>query len=56
VVNLPLAVEIAQIPDEIKGYGYIKETNMTKAAEKLASLLKQFTSPAAPVSELIAAE
>ncbi|MBI1339086.1 indolepyruvate ferredoxin oxidoreductase family protein [bacterium] len=37
-----LAVEIASIPDEIRGYGHVKEKAVEKAEARLASLMAKF--------------
>ena len=37
--NLKLAVDIASIPEHIRGYGHIKEANFAKAAAKHEELL-----------------
>jgi len=46
--NHALAVEIASIPEEIRGYGHIKEANAAKAATRWTTLLAQWRSPVAP--------
>jgi indolepyruvate ferredoxin oxidoreductase len=46
--NHALAVEIASIPNEIRGFGHIKERNLKKAKEKEARLLDAFRHPATP--------
>ncbi|CAN5821621.1 indolepyruvate ferredoxin oxidoreductase family protein [soil metagenome] len=45
--NHALAVKLASVPDEIKGYGHVKEANLAKAKRKEASLLEQWRNPAA---------
>ncbi len=45
--NLPKAVQIASIPEEIRGFGHVKEKNLKTAKEKQAALLKTFDAPAA---------
>jgi indolepyruvate ferredoxin oxidoreductase len=40
-----LAVEIASIPEEIRGYGHVKTKNLTAAKEKEAKLLAQYRAP-----------
>ncbi|MEZ0262977.1 MAG: indolepyruvate ferredoxin oxidoreductase family protein [Alphaproteobacteria bacterium] len=40
--NYDLAVSIAMIPEEIRGYGHVKDDHLKKAKEKEASLLAQF--------------
>jgi indolepyruvate ferredoxin oxidoreductase len=39
--NLPLVAEIARIPEEIRGYGHVKERHLRNAKEKEAALLAQ---------------
>ncbi|MEP6940883.1 MAG: DUF6537 domain-containing protein, partial [Rudaea sp.] len=43
--NLALAVEIASIPEQIRGYGHIKEANMAKAATLRETLLAAWRDP-----------
>jgi indolepyruvate ferredoxin oxidoreductase len=43
--NHALAVELASIPDEIRGYGHVKERSLETAKAAEASLLQQFRSP-----------
>ena len=43
--NLALAVEIASIPEHIRGYGHIKEANMAKAATLRGKLLAAWRNP-----------
>jgi indolepyruvate ferredoxin oxidoreductase len=52
--NLGIAVELANLPDEIRGYGYVKDASLVKANAKKAELLGKFNT--APAPELIAAE
>jgi indolepyruvate ferredoxin oxidoreductase len=40
-----LAVEIASIPEEIRGYGHVKTKNLAAAKEKEAKLLAQYRAP-----------
>ncbi|HYL17806.1 MAG TPA: indolepyruvate ferredoxin oxidoreductase family protein [Burkholderiales bacterium] len=40
-----LAVEIASIPEEIRGYGHVKMKNLAAAKEKEAKLLAQYRAP-----------
>lgn len=40
--NLQQAVEIARIPEEIRGYGHVKERHLATARPKWASLMKQW--------------
>ena len=44
--KLPLAVEIANIPDEIRGFGHVKERNLKAARAKWERLLAQWRSTA----------
>jgi indolepyruvate ferredoxin oxidoreductase len=44
--NHALAVELARVPEQIRGYGHIKERNIKKAKEREASLLAAFRTPA----------
>ncbi|MDY7576913.1 indolepyruvate ferredoxin oxidoreductase family protein [Herbaspirillum sp. RTI4] len=45
--NLVQAVEIASIPEGIRGYGHVKERHLEAALEKQARLLAGFDNPAA---------
>jgi indolepyruvate ferredoxin oxidoreductase len=45
--NHALAVEIARVPQQIRGFGHIKERNRAKAKEREASLLASFRAPTA---------
>ncbi len=42
--NLPLAVEIACIPEQIRGYGHIKQASAAKADQRRLELLATFRS------------
>ena len=42
-----LAVQIADIPDDIRGYGHIKDASMACAAERQTELMRLFRDPAA---------
>jgi indolepyruvate ferredoxin oxidoreductase len=46
--NHAMAVQIASVPDQIRGFGHVKEKNLQKAREREASLLAAFRKPAAP--------
>ena len=51
--NLPGAVQIANVPDEIRGYGHVKHANFELAAVREAELMHRFSPeryprPAAP--------
>jgi indolepyruvate ferredoxin oxidoreductase len=54
--KLEVAVALADLPDEIRGFGYIKEANLAKVEAKRAELLAQFQAPVEPEPELVAAE
>jgi indolepyruvate ferredoxin oxidoreductase len=43
--NHALAVEIARIPEHIRGYGHVKEAQLAAAKAKEATLLAQFRNP-----------
>ncbi|MDP2332411.1 MAG: indolepyruvate ferredoxin oxidoreductase family protein, partial [Reyranella sp.] len=45
--NHALAMKLAAIPDDIKGYGHIKDTHLAKAKAKEAELLHQWRHPEA---------
>lgn len=40
--NHAVAVQLASLPDEIRGFGYIKEDNLRKARARWAELLARF--------------
>ncbi len=40
--RLPLAVEIARIPDDIRGYGHVKDRHLAKARPKWAALMAEW--------------
>ena len=42
--NIALAVEIASIPEMIRGYGHVKEEHMKEASIKREQLLEQWNS------------
>jgi indolepyruvate ferredoxin oxidoreductase len=49
--NHALAVEIANLPEIIRGYGHIKAKNAADAHAKRDALLERFRNPAAPVAQ-----
>lgn len=51
--NHALAVQIASVPETMRGFGHVKEKNVKAAKEREASLLAAYGSPAA---QSIAAE
>jgi indolepyruvate ferredoxin oxidoreductase len=55
--NHPLAIEIASIPDDIRGYGHVKDKSVEKAEKKLAGLMAKWNAPAPnPAPRMVAAE
>ena len=46
--NHGLAVEIASIPEQIRGYGHVKEEHLAKARTRQAELLAAWRAPLAP--------
>jgi indolepyruvate ferredoxin oxidoreductase len=53
--NLAAAVAVASVPEEIRGYGHVKEANMTKAAAKREALLSAFKAPVQEIGRARAA-
>ncbi|MEO6023930.1 MAG: indolepyruvate ferredoxin oxidoreductase family protein, partial [Burkholderiales bacterium] len=47
--NYTTAVALAQIPEQIRGFGHIKERHLIEAKKKEAELLTAFRSPVEPV-------
>ena len=45
-VGLPLAVEIARIPEDIRGYGHVKERHLQAARKKWFALMDRWRAPA----------
>jgi indolepyruvate ferredoxin oxidoreductase len=45
--KLPLAVEIARLPEEIRGYGHVKARHLAAVRPKWAALLQRWRAPAA---------
>jgi indolepyruvate ferredoxin oxidoreductase len=43
--NHPMAVELAALPFEIRGFGHVKQANLTRTKAKEAALLIRFRSP-----------
>jgi indolepyruvate ferredoxin oxidoreductase len=43
--NHSLAVEIASLPDEIRGYGHVKDKSVAAAEKKLAALMARWDAP-----------
>jgi indolepyruvate ferredoxin oxidoreductase len=46
--NHTLAVQIASVPEEMRGFGYIKKRNVEAARRKRDELLARFSAAAAP--------
>ena len=44
VCNLALGVEIARIPEEIRGYGHVKDRHLAAARPKWAALMHEWRS------------
>ena len=53
--NRALAVQIAQVPEDIRGYGHIKEASIAAAKTREADLLKKFRSGQKTAQERVAA-
>jgi indolepyruvate ferredoxin oxidoreductase len=43
--NVDLAAEIAGIPEQIRGYGHVKEAHLHKARAREAELLAEWKNP-----------
>jgi indolepyruvate ferredoxin oxidoreductase len=43
--NHALAVEIARIPEQIKGFGHVKERNLAAARPQWDKLMRQWEQP-----------
>ena len=48
--NHGIAVRIAAIPDEIRGFGHVKAQNVEEAKARQAELLEAFRNPTASAS------
>jgi indolepyruvate ferredoxin oxidoreductase len=48
--NVAQAVAIASIPEDIRGYGHVKDQHLAAAKEKEAALLKTFDAPTTPTT------
>ena len=53
--NLATAVAVASLPEEIRGYGHVKEANMVKAAAKRDGLVSAFKAPVKEIARARAA-
>ncbi len=49
--NLPLVVDVARIPEDIRGYGHVKERHLRNAKQKESQLLEQLKTGARPVPQ-----
>lgn len=47
--NLEQAVALASLPQEIRGYGHVKEAAMARAAHKRELLLREFSAAVLPL-------
>jgi indolepyruvate ferredoxin oxidoreductase len=54
--NLDLAVEVAEIPEHIRGYGHVKERHLSDARAKQAVLLEAYRSGKSRAPVFLAAE
>ncbi len=56
--NHSLAVELAQVPEHIRGYGHVKDRHVVAAKKKEAELLAAFRSatPVGPKTMALAAD
>lgn len=53
--NFALALEIAQLPDQVRGYGPVKEQSINEARVKREQLLERFANPDAAVVRFVEA-
>lgn len=42
IARLPVAVELARLPEQIRGFGHVKERSVVAAEEKRKQLLERF--------------
>ncbi|WP_459616796.1 indolepyruvate ferredoxin oxidoreductase family protein [Bordetella sp. 2513F-2] len=49
--NLDKAVALASLPEEIRGYGHVKEAAMRRAAERREQLLREFSARVLPIGQ-----
>jgi indolepyruvate ferredoxin oxidoreductase len=54
--NVALATEIASIPEQIRGYGHVKERHLKAAKERESELLEAFRAGKAKIPAALAAE
>ncbi len=43
--NIALAVEIASLPEQIRGFGHVKEAHLAAAQERAAELMARWREP-----------
>jgi indolepyruvate ferredoxin oxidoreductase len=48
--NHALAVEIAEVPEQIRGFGHVKEAHVAKAEKQRAELLRRWARPGIALS------
>ena len=46
-LTLTVAVAIVRIPEDIRGYGYVKERHLATACPRWAALMERWRNPAA---------
>ena len=49
--NYAVAVQLAEVPERIRGYGHVKDAHITRADEHRKELLEQLDNPVTPVRE-----
>jgi indolepyruvate ferredoxin oxidoreductase len=52
--KLPLAIELANLPDGIRGYGHVKENNLRAVRKKWDALLARWRAPGGGVAKQVA--
>lgn len=52
--KLPLAIELAELPDGIRGYGHVKENNLRAVRKKWDALLARWRAPGGGVAQQVA--
>ena len=51
--NFPIALEIARLPDQIRGYGPVKEQAIQESRDRQKDLLQRFSDPDACVVKIV---
>jgi indolepyruvate ferredoxin oxidoreductase len=54
LANRDLAVQLAEIPEQIRGYGHVKDLSIVAAARRQAALLQQYRQPKLTPTDLAA--